>query len=59
MVAQRRQASFAVDFVIVTVGINSLALIPFAVASPGDLTSVRCSPEELIWRKSAGKDFVR
>lgn len=58
MGAQRWQTGVAVDFVIMATDINGLTLVPFAVASPGDLTTLRSRPEELIWRKSAGKDFV-
>jgi hypothetical protein len=59
MGAQRRQSGVAVDFVIVAIGINGLALVPLAVASPRDLTFFCCRPEELVWWKSAGEDFVR
>ena len=59
MSAERRQGSVAVDFVIVTVGINGLALVQLAMTSPGDLNSFRRRPEKLIWREFAGKNFVR
>lgn len=50
MGAQRRQAGVAVDFVIMATDINGLALVPFAVASPGNVTFFRRRPEKLIWR---------
>ena len=59
MGAQRRQAGVAVDFVIVAVDINGLALVPLAVTSPGDPSFFCGRPEELVWRKPAGKNFVR
>jgi hypothetical protein len=59
MGAEGRQGVVAVDFVIVAMDINGLALVPLAVASPGDLAGFRCGPEELVWRKLAGENLVR
>lgn len=58
MGAQYWQPGVAVDFVIVATDINGITLVRFAVTSPGYLAPFRCRPEELVWWKVAGKDFV-